>query len=69
MKGRLDFSTASKIQSTMAHPMTWTSDIKFFNYYSLGNQFQNKQQNNMVPNWIDWISMYLFQVFAQELLL
>jgi hypothetical protein len=29
MEGRLDFSTASKIQSTMAHPMTWTLMLSF----------------------------------------
>jgi hypothetical protein len=29
MEGRLDFSTASKIQSTMAHPMTWTLILSF----------------------------------------
>jgi hypothetical protein len=29
MEGRLDFSSASKIQSTMAHPMTWTMLLCF----------------------------------------
>lgn len=29
MEGRLDFSSASKIQSTMAHPMTWTLMLCF----------------------------------------
>lgn len=29
MEGRLDFSSASKIQSTMAHPMTWTLILCF----------------------------------------
>jgi len=29
MEGRLDFSNASKIQSTMAHPMTWTLILSF----------------------------------------
>lgn len=29
MEGRLDFSSASKIQATMAHPMTWTLILCF----------------------------------------
>jgi hypothetical protein len=29
MEGRLDFSSASKIQATMAHPMTWTLMLCF----------------------------------------
>jgi len=44
MEGRLDFSSASKIQSTMAHPMTWTLILCFSIFILSGIYLKTKNK-------------------------